>query len=181
MKTRGFGLAIVLIACGGEVAGRYNNAKIGQPCTPAVESSPSFAGFDPLEVSIELPNPDGDPGVIVCLVDHFRGRVSCPDGGSCATADAGAVQGDVSPQCLDRRAANVVTWSCRCANAAGRTDDGATYCGCPDGTTCAQLVAPVAPASGPDISGAYCIKTGTQYESFNSCLQSCDPSLTNCP
>jgi len=185
---RGIGVAgaiTIAVACGGEVAGRYNGAKVGDPCVPAVESSATFAGFDPMSVSVELPNPTADPGAVVCLADHFRGRVSCPygtvNGGACETPDAGSVQGTVQPQCLDRKAADVVTWSCRCANAAGATNDGATYCGCPDGMTCTQLVVPIAPTSGADISGAYCIKTGTQYEPTNACFQSCDPNGAPCP
>jgi hypothetical protein len=193
-----------VIACGGEVANRYTNAKVGQPCTPAVESSPSFDGFDPQEVAVELPSPDADPGQIVCLADHFRGRVTCPYGqdktgtqlpsvdgatggaftngaAACKTPSGDAVTGEVEPQCTDRRAANVVTWSCRCANAAWRTDDGATYCGCPDGTTCEQLVAPIAPVQGPDVSGAYCVPKGTSYASFSACSKACDPNVTTCP
>jgi hypothetical protein len=214
MKTRGVAAACaIVIACGGEVANRYTNAKVGQPCTPAVESSPAFLGFDPQEVSVELPSPDADPGQIVCIADHFRGRVTCPYGedktgtqlpsvdgatggaftngaAACETPAGDAVTGDASdptdgalvqPQCVDRQAARVVTWSCRCANAAGRTDDGATYCSCPDGTTCEQLVAPIGLVQGPDISGAYCIVSGTSYASFKSCLQSCDPNTTTCP
>ena len=185
MRRAGVSTACAIaIACGGEVAGRYNGAKIGDPCVPAVESSATFAGFDQAEVSVELPNPDADPGAIVCLADHFRGRVSCPYGNAsaaCATPDAGAVLAKVEPQCVDRKAADVVTWSCRCANAAGATNDGATYCGCPDGTTCTQLVVPIAPNSGPDISGAYCINAGTAYQSFSVCLQSCDPNVAPCP
>lgn len=193
----------IVIACGGEVAGRYNNAKVGQPCTPAVESNPAFVGFDQQSVSVELPSPDADPSVIVCLADHFRGRVTCPygqdqtgtqlpsiDGATggaftkgaspCKTPSGDAVTGEVQPQCTDRKAASVVTWSCRCANAAGRTDDGASYCSCPDGTTCTQLVAPIGPTQGPEISGAYCIATGTSYASFSACLQACDPNVTTC-
>ncbi len=176
----------MLIACGGEVSNRYTNAKIGQPCTPAVESSTSFDGFEPLDVSVELPSPDADPGQIVCLADHFRGRVTCPygqdsAGTQCKTSSGDPVIGAVEPQCVDRQAARVVTWSCRCANAAGRTDDGASYCNCADGTTCEQLVAPIAPVQGPDISGAYCIVTGTSYASFSACVQSCDPNAATCP
>lgn len=184
---RGMGVAgaiTIAVACGGEVAGRYNGAKVGDPCVPAVESSATFAGFEAAEVSVELPNPNADPGAIVCLADHFRGRVTCPYGNAssaCETPDAGAVNAKVEPQCLDRRSENVVTWSCRCANAAGRTDDGATYCGCPDGMTCTQLVVPIAPTSGTDISGAYCIKAGTQYDPSNACPMSCDPNDAPCP
>jgi hypothetical protein len=203
-------LLFIASACGGEVANRYNGAQIGQPCTPAEEADTAFLGFDAQQVSVELPTPDADPGVLVCLVNHFRGRVTCPYGqdpsgqdlasvdgasggpfpngiGPCETP-SGPVVGDatadprdgaqVQPQCSDRRAASVVTWSCRCANPTGATDDGATYCSCPSGTTCTQLIDPVGDSN---VAGAYCIQSGTDYESFNSCTTPCDPSTTTCP
>jgi hypothetical protein len=196
---------LMLASCGGEVADRYSSAQIGQPCTPAEEGETQFAGFDPQEVSVELPSPTADPGVIVCLANHFRGRVTCPYGqddsgdalpsvdgatggpfpsgvGPCVTAMGADVTGQVEPQCSDRRAAKAVTWSCRCANASGKTSDGATYCSCPNDTTCAQVVDPVAIGDqGPDLSGAYCIPTGANYEPFSACEIACDPTTTTCP
>jgi len=203
---------LVLGACGGRVDNRYNGAQIGEPCVPAQEGDETFLGFDPEEVSIELPAPDADPGVLVCLADHFRGRVTCPygqdssgtelpnvdgagggpfaagagpceiSGGSPVTGAPGDPNGAlVEPQCSDRQGPRVVTWSCRCANAAGRTDDGATYCSCPDGTECAELVDPVGTLGGtPDVSGAYCIPNGTDYHATSACELPCDPSVTTC-
>ncbi len=185
---------VALAACGGEVASRYSDAKIGAPCAPAVESDPTFTGFDVQEVAVELPSPNADPGQLVCLVNHFRGRATCPYGQdeqgeppagatACTTLDGNAVMGKqssarVDAQCTDRHAADVVTWSCRCANALGTTDDGATYCSCGDGLTCAQLVVPV-PGSDA-VSGAYCIKTGTAYLPSSSCHETCDPISATC-
>jgi hypothetical protein len=172
---------LMLVACGGEVATRYSDAEIGAPCIPAIESEASFRGFDIGEVSVELPNPTADPGQLVCLADHFRGRVTCPygqDASGCTTPDGNAVVGEVDAQCTDRRAADVVTWSCRCANADGRTDDGASYCSCGDGLTCTQLVTPL---PGDDTGGAYCIKTGTDYAPSSSCSKTCDPTSAKCP
>lgn len=215
MAKRGawFVLAVaVAAACGGQVDNRYNGARIGQPCTPAVEDAQSFNGFRANEVSVELPDANADPGVLVCLVDHFRGRVSCPYGqsvdgtelpnidgatggafpagvgpcktpqldvpviGNSADPQTGAL---VEPQCADRRAAMTVTWSCRCAAADGTTNDGATYCTCPGGTECAQLVSPIGPTTN-DVSGAYCIPTGTEYQAFSACVVPCDPAVTTC-
>jgi hypothetical protein len=201
---------LVVGACGGRVSNRYDGARIGTPCVPAEEDDAAFPGFVATEVSIELPAPDADPGVLVCLANHFRGRATCPYGqdeagdalpsvdgasggsfpsgvGPCVTPSGAPVTGGgsegalVEPQCADRRAAKVVTWSCRCESADGRTDDGATYCSCPDGTTCQQLVTPVGPVGGtPDISGAYCIPNGTDFDPFAACAQACDPSVTTC-
>jgi hypothetical protein len=79
----------------------------------------------------------------------------------------GYTAGQVPPQLVGAGAANrtaneTVYCSCRCANADGKTDDGATYCACPSGFACTQLIAPI---GGPenDAAGAYCMRTGTGY------------------
>jgi len=174
-------LALVA-ACGGAIANRYSNAQIGQPCVLAVEDQASFTGLSAQEVTIELPNPTADPGQIVCLADHFQGRATCPygqesNGGACTTPMGQPVAGTVLPQCADRRAADVVTWSCRCANAAGHTDDGASYCSCGSGLACTQLISPI---PGDETAGAYCIRAGTDYSAFASCSVQCDPTLHPC-
>ncbi len=201
----------VVVACNGQVNTRYSGAQIGQPCTPAIEDNEAFLGFSAGEVSVELPDPNADPGVLVCLVDHFRGRATCPYGqdqsatqlpsvdgasggpfpsgvGPCVTPSGMAVTGSpgdpegalVEPQCLDRRAARTVTWSCRCARADGTK--GATDCACPGGTECVQLVASIGATTG-DVSGAYCVPTGSEYQAFSACAQACDPSAptSECP
>lgn len=172
---------MILLGCGGQVDNRYNGAQIGEPCAPAIEDNATFVEFSAQEVSVELPSPDADPGVLVCLVDHFRGRTTCPyGGGDCETKSGAVVQGEVDAQCKDRRAASAVTWSCRCANAAGATDDGATYCACGAGLDCAQLVLPVGPLDS-NISGAYCIPANIEYDAFAACVSSCDPNSNPCP
>jgi hypothetical protein len=121
----------------------------------------------------------------VCLLNHFDGRTSCPYGGppgTCTVPGTGApVTVSVSPQCVDRRAADAVYCSCRCANIAGRTDDGASYCTCPDSFACTQLVTPIGQSSADDIAGAYCIKRGTAYDPLASCTVHCDPASHPCP
>ena len=100
--------------------------------------------------------------------------------------NGGTADETVQPQCLDRNAANAVYCSCRCANVAGKTDDGAVYCNCPDGFACTQLVSPIN-AGDTGLTGAYCIKQNTQYTATSACLatangttDSCDPSKANC-
>jgi hypothetical protein len=78
----------------------------------------------------------------------------------------------VRPQCTDRTTDKAVYCSCRCANADGSTSDGATYCSCPDGFTCTQLVSPIGP-SDQGLTGAYCIKKGTEYNPNNNCGDTC--------
>jgi hypothetical protein len=163
---------------------------IGSACTIVKERDPAFSGFDRNEVTVE--SSAGEPsGAPVCLAYHFQGRVSCPygqaasgpaqDAAPCTTPDGQPVTVDVAPQCLDRRAANVVVWSCRCANALGGTNDGANYCSCPSGTTCAQVVASIGPSQGADnLSGGYCLPPHAGYKAGTMCAAQCNSTLHSC-
>jgi hypothetical protein len=191
---------------------------VGDPCIPEQEFATNFLGFDPQEVNVE--SKSFQCLTRLCLVNHFRGRVSCPYGqdktqtmlpgtdgassgpfpptdgqmnpvGPCLTPDGSQpIDGkdmngtltdpvdvaQVHPQCVDRESANTVYCSCRCANANGKTDDGAVYCTCPDGYDCSQLINPIASID-PDLTGAYCIKKGTEFQSFSACQLPCDPTI----
>ena len=175
-----------------------DDSLIGTPCVPATEeSSPTFTGYDDQEVVID---PSSDH-FHVCLVNHFRGLTTCPfgqnaagtghplaDGGSapfpegvgpCVDSHGAPVVGAVAPQCTDRLARDTVFWTCPCANPEGKTDDGRSYCSCPSGMTCAPLVPPNGDAVvSPNL--LYCIPSGTDYEPFASCAQSCDPTIASC-
>jgi hypothetical protein len=85
----------------------------------------------------------------------------------------------VNPQCLDRTADKAVYCSCRCANVDGQTNDGANYCSCPSGFSCTQLVSSIG-ATDEGLTGAYCIKSGTDYDPNSACQSECDPSAGNC-
>jgi hypothetical protein len=156
---------------------------IGGACTPAQEKDPKYAGAAPEEVSIDEANPGCGAGD-VCLVNHFEGRTSCPYGGpsgTCTVPGTGAeVTASVAPQCADRRPAEAVYCSCRCANSGGRTDDGASYCTCPGSTACVQVVSSIGTAT-DSFAGAYCVKTGTQWDPLASCQAMCDPTTKSCP
>jgi hypothetical protein len=93
--------------------------------------------------------------------------------------DDPSVGATVSPQCLDRTATQAVYCSCRCADVDGQTNDGANYCTCPNGFSCTQLVSSIG-ATDQGLTGAYCIKNGTAYDSNNSCQAFCDPTAGNC-
>lgn len=192
---------------------------VGDPCIPEAEFDQTFSGFDPGEVNVE--SKSFQCLTRLCLVNHFRGRVTCPYGqdqtGKQLPASDGAsggafpANGDkegnpvgpclipggndptdssqiitgppnspngalVHPQCVDREAANTVYCSCRCANADGKTDDGANYCTCPDGFQCSQLVNPVAGSGNEFLAGAYCIKQNTDYQAIDACETPCDPN-----
>jgi hypothetical protein len=55
-----------------------NTTGVGDPCVPEQEYLPSFAGFNVNEVSVE--SKSFQCLTRLCLVNHFRGRVSCPYG-----------------------------------------------------------------------------------------------------
>ena len=174
---------------------------IGDPCIPDMEKQATFGGFVEEEISTSSNTPQCG-ATDVCLVNHFRGRVTCPYGedsqgrgpdGSAGCRVAGGSESvppeqefpyedaGIEPQCVDRTAARAVYCSCRCANAAGGTDD-RTYCTCPGGMTCTQLLASLGPPlpGETDISGAYCVKAGTLWDG-GRCGTSCDPSSAPCP
>jgi hypothetical protein len=86
----------------------------------------------------------------------------------------------VPAQCLDRTAADAVYCSCRCANINGQTNDGSNYCTCPSGFDCKQLVSSIG-AGNEGLTGAYCVKSGTEYDAVSSCTSgNCDSTLMNC-
>jgi hypothetical protein len=196
-------LAALLAACGGTTspaaatdggADSAPSGAIGASCTPEIEQSPTFGGFRLNEVNLEENSPSC--GGAVCLVNHFEGLTTCPYGqdasghpppgaSACVTPVTGQpVAPDpavgVPPQCTDRRPSSAVYCSCRCANADGRTDDGATYCTCPGSFTCTQLVTSIG-TPGDTTSGAYCVEDGTNYDPRVSCPTLCDPSAQACP
>jgi hypothetical protein len=167
---------------------------VGDPCIPEQEYDPTFQGFSPKEVNVE--SRSFQCQTRVCLANHFQGRVSCPYGqdlngagpspettgcivpGSSppepvtGNADPTVAGGKiVQPQCVDRTADKAVYCSCRCADAPG-TSTGGTLCSCPDGFQCAQLVTPIGDQD-EQLAGGYCIKTGTAYNTANSCVSTC--------
>lgn len=176
---------------------------VGDPCVPEQEYDPAFNGFNKEEVNLE--SKSFQCQTRLCLVNHFQGRVSCPYG---QRPDGTAPTGtDTSPcvipgteddkvvgnpadqrllssvpaQCIDRAADKAVYCSCRCANADGRTDDGANYCACPDGYSCEQLVAPLGGGLNEGLTGAFCVKAGTKYNRGNNCAQLCQKGVRDCP
>ncbi|HZU82780.1 MAG TPA: hypothetical protein VE987_07685 [Polyangiaceae bacterium] len=88
----------------------------------------------------------------------------------------------VPGQCTGRTADRAVYCSCRCANINGATDDGAVYCACPEGFTCTQLVTSISAQSNEGLTGAYCIKNGTQYNpNGTECAPPfCNPAVGGC-
>jgi hypothetical protein len=161
---------------------------VGDPCTPEDEYQTQFSGYAASELNIESRSFQCETRV--CLVNHFRGRVSCPLGqdenvvtnvagaapatGSALYKSACRVPGSsgtkaqyvevpVQPQCNTRKASQAVYCSCRCDG----PDKNAKYCECPSGYSCQNfpefdLGAAVSASSG-QLRGSYCIKEKTQY------------------
>jgi len=168
---------------------------VGDPCTPEQEYNTGFGGFSEGEVNVE--SKSFQCLTRLCLVNHFRGRVSCPYGqdssgnappgakAACAVpgGDPTSATDHINPndpktgaavqsQCVDRTASAAVYCSCRCANLDGKTDDGSNYCTCPDGFQCTQLVTSIG-AGDTGLTGAYCIRNNTKFDSNNNCSEQC--------
>ncbi|MGH7285980.1 MAG: hypothetical protein ACRELY_31050 [Polyangiaceae bacterium] len=87
----------------------------------------------------------------------------------------------VNPQIVGRTADKTVYCSCRCANADGKTDDGANYCDCPDGFSCTHLVDSIG-VGNEGLTGSFCIKQGSAYDKSNpGNTATCDPTIAQCP
>ncbi len=174
----------------------YWPVTVGDPCLSALESDRQFSGFDEDEVSVELWNAAcGDAAI--CLVNHFRGRTSCPYGQPpweaedlptdqrCWLPSAEPDDGDgnvavgVRPQLEERPPDQTVYCSCRCANANGQTDDGARYCDCPPDFRCEPLFDDLG-LGNTDLAGSYCIKRGTTFDETAPPGRNCSRTNENC-
>ncbi len=172
---------------------------IGDPCTPEQEYDQNFLGFDEKEVNVE--SKSFQCRTRLCLVHHFRGRVSCPYGQTqSGDAPAGTPtscnipgtatkieglkesgefvdtrkQSAVPPQCVDRAADKAVYCSCRCADIDGNKPGDQTFCDCPDGFQCERLVTSIGQGN-EGLTGSYCIKSNTKYDPTTACTQGdCD-------
>jgi hypothetical protein len=171
---------------------------VGDPCTPEQEYDPSFIGFDEKEVNVE--SKSFQCRTRICLVNHFRGRASCPYGQSTegnppvGTDKACTIPGTtekvtglvnagdansfrdprkkslVPPQCIDRSADKAVYCSCRCADINGDKPSDQTFCDCPDGFACRPLVTSIGKGN-EGLTGSYCIKDNTEYNKDTACTQ----------
>jgi hypothetical protein len=170
------GFLLVTVACGGEEDDTHG---IGKPCITADESNETFSGFSNNEVSIETRG--GNCGTGVCLVNHFKGRVSCPYGQSESDLELSCllpgtsrpVLVPVEPQDSRRRADVAVTCSCRCAGPGT-----GPFCNCPDGSECAAVVDNLGLPGSDQLAGSYCIPQGTRFTGLEG--PQCSPNILNC-
>ena len=159
---------------------------VGDPCIPEDEYEAGFSGYGVEEVNVEAMSFQCETRL--CLVNHFKGRVTCPYGQTSAIM-AGANEGlkckvpdgtgtkmvtaEVAPQLLKRRANNSVYCSCRCAG----PDKTARYCKCPSGYTCTLLNEIPLGSGSSQLLGSYCVRNGTEYnKSTDNSSGGCDPN-----
>jgi len=172
---------------------------VGDPCIPEDEYRQQVPGYAVTEVNVESRSFQCETRV--CLVNHFQGRVSCPYGQTEEVADACVADGScnpdngrgcrvpgtngdeevdriavaVAPQLEKRRADDAVYCSCRCDG----PDEKASYCECPSGFACVELIEDI--GIGPSqLSGSYCIKEGTRYNTSERGGDVCVAESKNC-
>lgn len=78
--TRGILTALALTIGLVLVSPGCSDEGVGDPCTPEQEYNASFLGFSEKEVNVE--SKSFQCRTRICLVNHFRGRASCPYGQS---------------------------------------------------------------------------------------------------
>jgi hypothetical protein len=101
------------------------------------------------------------PATATCFTPGIGTAVTGPVTTSGAEVDP-AAGATVKGQCTDRTADKTVYCSCRCADINGTQNNG-TFCNCPDGFACTQLVSSLSAMTDQGLTGAYCIKTGTAF------------------
>ena len=158
---------------------------VGDPCTPEDEYNPEFSGYNVGESTAEARSFQCETRL--CLVDHFRGRVSCKYGQAAPAAGADpstanckvpgdpdkAINKKVDAQYLERQADKAVYCSCRCDGA----DKNARYCKCPSGFACKDSI-PNLGIGDAQLAGSYCIRNGSEYDASNAPTTTC--TAPNC-
>ncbi|MCL2823082.1 MAG: hypothetical protein FWD57_03745 [Polyangiaceae bacterium] len=187
--TRQTIVSALMVLTFGAVAFACKAGGVGDPCIPNDEFRPGNPGAT--ESGAQIEDRSFQCETRVCLVKHFRGRVSCPYGNALGRgtpkiensnfkgSDDDAencyipgtnitVTGAVVPQCADR--VDQVYCSCRCDG----KDKAAKYCKCPDGFKCDIATQPLDPDI-MDPDDRYCIK---EYDSATDGYQC--PSAASC-
>jgi hypothetical protein len=155
-------VAASTLACASDPKPDSDPPALGASCVPSHENATDFSGFSVYEVSV---HENGCTADQVCLVNHFQGRVTCPNGQTNALAtidppcktssDGEPVTAPVMPWLVARQAPDTVYCSCRC--------DGGGGCVCPRGYSCLALeLNPT--LSSADSSGSYCVLDGTAFD-----------------
>jgi hypothetical protein len=137
----------------GRVTCPYGQTAAGGPPTGPGNTVAKDANGNPIGVNVAAAGATAN--VVGCVV---------PGTTEAITGQGGSAGATVQPQCLSRTADKAVYCSCHCANTEGNTNDGQNYCTCPEGYACTQLVSSTGQGD-TGLTGAYCIKNGTGYDS----------------
>lgn len=151
-------------------------ADLGAACIPGDESDPNFPGFQTSEVNIEDHASTCATGI--CLAANFRGRVSCPYGGSGGKTPLGdPVTVNVPPELVSRPPSDAVYCSCRCDGPVGT----GAFCACPSGYECVKLIQDIG-VGHAELAGSYCLKAGTAVTDPQTLTSgaTCDATAHNC-
>ncbi len=163
---------------------------VGDPCIPNDEFSPDYEGAT--ESGAQIEDRSFQCETRVCLVKHFRGRVTCPFGnaeGRNGPVTADNVEGDtancfvpgstdrvtvaVNSQCQDR--VGNVYCSCRCDG----NDSNAKYCDCPNDYECKEVTRPLDPTLMAP-GDKYCVKKKDTAEDGYDCPLGCHEVPDGC-
>jgi hypothetical protein len=119
-------LALISVGAVGILPVACQSGGVGDQCTPEDEYDTQFAGFKVAEENIE--SRSFQCSTRICLVNHFQGRVSCPEGQSASQitscngpSDTTSCDTAAGEQCV---ASQVFAPACSGSS------------GCPTGTTC---------------------------------------------
>lgn len=164
MILRKVAVLLAVFSSLGAFAGGCQSGGVGDPCTPEDEYQSTFSGFSAQEVNVESRSFQCETRV--CLVNHFRGRVSCPLGQDSVHAAAYAGPPDANGHTVPSKAD---TAGCRIPGSSGDKadvvqvtvppqcisrkaqdtvycscrcdgpDSNATYCKCPTGFICSPF------------------------------------------
>jgi hypothetical protein len=178
---------------------------VGDPCIPEQEYNTDFNGFDEQEVNVE--SKSFTCQTRLCLVNHFRGRVSCPygqdenknpprstDGKDFNGQPVAACVVPGTNQAIEGNTADTKKKSFVSPQCSDRTADKAVYCSCrcanidgktDDGAnycTCpdgfaCEQLVTSIGQGDTGLTGAYCIKNGSKYVRGNACSNCLDPTL----
>ncbi len=182
--------ALAVLVLGG-LAAACKAGGVGDPCIPNDEFSPTYPGAT--ETGAQIEDRSFQCETRVCLVAHFRGRVTCPFGNKAGrggvdvfnyqNADANdcvvpgtneIVSATVKPQCRDRK--DDVYCSCRCAG----DDTAAKYCQCPGGYKCEEVTKSLDPTLVRP-GDKYCIKQQDNFKDGQNCVDdTCDQASDHC-
>jgi hypothetical protein len=168
----------------GALAIACKSGGVGDPCIPNLEYSASNEGA--VETGAQIEDRSFQCETRVCLINHFRGRVSCPfgnqEGGSvydegkaeCFVPGTNVkVEAAVKPQCKERK--DNVYCSCRCAG----DDADAKYCECPNGYVCDTVTNSLDPTIMRP-GDKYCVRDATSELVRNNYQQDSKPCADSC-